>query len=52
MSSLPEHLQSRRYYEATDRGVEARIREALERAREIRERRDGPKESHEEREDT
>ncbi|HYN07647.1 MAG TPA: replication-associated recombination protein A [Vicinamibacterales bacterium] len=38
MSSLPEHLQNRRYYEPTDRGVEARIREALERARKIREK--------------
>jgi putative ATPase len=38
MSSLPEHLQSRRYYEPTDRGVEGRIREALERARKIREK--------------
>jgi putative ATPase len=52
MSSLPEHLQSRRYYEPTDRGVEARIREALERARTIRDRRNGPKERHQEREDT
>jgi putative ATPase len=39
MSSLPEHLQKRRYYEPTDRGVEGRIREALERARKIREKR-------------
>jgi putative ATPase len=38
MSSLPEHLQSRRYYEPTDRGVEGRIREALERARKIRDK--------------
>jgi putative ATPase len=38
MSSLPDHLQSRRYYEPTDRGVEGRIREALERARKIREK--------------
>ncbi len=33
MSCLPEHLEGRRYYEPTDRGVEARIKEALERAR-------------------
>jgi putative ATPase len=36
MSCLPERLQGRRYYEPTDRGVEARIREALERARRLR----------------
>jgi putative ATPase len=36
MSCLPEHLEGRRYYEPTDRGLEARIREALERARLIR----------------
>ena len=40
MSSLPDHLLSRRYYEPTDRGVEGRIREALERARRIREKQD------------
>jgi putative ATPase len=33
MSCLPERLQGRRYYEPTDRGIEARIKEALERAR-------------------
>jgi putative ATPase len=38
MSSLPEHLQTRRYYEPTDRGVEGKIREALEHARKIREK--------------
>ncbi|MEO7193140.1 MAG: replication-associated recombination protein A [Vicinamibacterales bacterium] len=36
MSCLPEHLQGRRYYEPTDRGVEVRLRDALERARKIR----------------
>ncbi len=36
MSCLPEHLEGRRYYEPTDRGAEARLREALERARKIR----------------
>jgi putative ATPase len=33
MSCLPERLQGRRYYEPTDRGIEARIKEALARAR-------------------
>ena len=36
MSSLPEHLQDRRYYEPTDRGLEANIKQALERARALR----------------
>ena len=36
MSCLPEHLEGRRYYEPTDRGIEARIKDALERARAIR----------------
>jgi putative ATPase len=36
MSSLPEHLAGRRYYEPTDRGIEGRIKEALERARKLR----------------
>jgi putative ATPase len=36
MSCLPEHLEGRRYYEPTDRGFEARIKEALERARALR----------------
>jgi putative ATPase len=37
MSCLPEHLVKRRYYEPTDRGAEARLKEALERARKLRE---------------
>jgi putative ATPase len=36
MSSLPEHLEGRRYYQPTDRGVEARLKEALEKARALR----------------
>src|SRR5207342_1029730 len=28
MSCLPEHLQERRYYEPTDRGIESRIKDA------------------------
>ncbi len=36
MSCLPEHLDGRRYYEPTDRGIEARIKDALERARALR----------------
>jgi putative ATPase len=36
MSCLPDHLEGRRYYEPTDRGLEAKIKEALERARSIR----------------
>jgi putative ATPase len=36
MSSLPPHLDGRRYYEPTDRGVEARLKEALEKARRVR----------------
>ena len=40
MSCLPEHLEGRRYYEPTDRGIEARIKEALERARALRQRGD------------
>jgi putative ATPase len=39
MSCLPEHLQERRYYEPTDRGIESRIKDALERAKKLR----GPK---------
>ena len=39
MSCLPEHLEGRRYYEPTDRGLEAKIKEALERARALREKR-------------
>jgi putative ATPase len=37
MSCLPPHLEGRRYYQPTDRGIEARIKDALERARKIRE---------------
>jgi putative ATPase len=33
MSCLPARLEGRRYYQPTDRGIEARIKEALERAR-------------------
>jgi putative ATPase len=36
MSCLPPHLEKRRYYQPTDRGIEARIKEALERARRVR----------------
>jgi len=36
MSSLPPHLEGRRYYEPADRGLESRLKEALERARRIR----------------
>jgi putative ATPase len=36
MSSLPEHLEGRKYYEPMDRGIEAKIKDALERARETR----------------
>lgn len=36
MSCLPEHLEGRRYYEPTERGLEAKIKEALERARALR----------------
>ncbi len=36
MSCLPEHLDGRRYYEPADRGMEPRIREALERAAALR----------------
>ena len=39
MSCLPSRLAARRYYEPTERGLEARIREALARARA---RRTGP----------
>ena len=37
MSCLPDHLAGRQYYTPTERGVEARIKEALERARKARE---------------
>jgi putative ATPase len=36
MSCLPEHLEGRRYYEPTDRGLEANLKQALERARALR----------------
>ena len=36
MSCLPEHLRERRYYHPTDRGDEARLSDALDRARKIR----------------
>jgi putative ATPase len=36
MSCLPEHLEGRTYYKPTDRGIEARIKDALERARLLR----------------
>jgi putative ATPase len=36
MSSLPDHLQDRRYYEPTERGFESNIKQALERARALR----------------
>ena len=36
MSSLPPHLEGRRYYRPTDRGVEERLKQALERARGLR----------------
>jgi putative ATPase len=38
MSCLPEHLQGRRYYDPSDRGFEARIRDALARANALRKR--------------
>jgi putative ATPase len=40
MSCLPEHLQDRQYYAPTDRGLEAKIKEALDRARALRKRRE------------
>jgi putative ATPase len=33
MSCLPAHLEGRRYYQPTDRGAEARLKEAIESAR-------------------
>jgi putative ATPase len=41
MTCLPEHLEGRRYYEPTERGLEATIREALERARVLRKKEPG-----------
>jgi putative ATPase len=40
MECLPENLRGRRYYQPTTRGVEAEIGQKLERAREIRGRKD------------
>jgi len=36
MSCLPEHLEGRRYYEPTERGIEGRIKAALEKAKALR----------------
>lgn len=36
MSCLPDHLEGRRYYEPTERGLEANLKQALERARALR----------------
>ena len=36
MSSLPEHLEGRRYYVPTERGIEAKIKASLDRASAIR----------------
>ncbi len=36
MSCLPPHLANRRYYHPTDRGVETRLKEALDKARQRR----------------
>jgi len=36
MSCLPQHLEGRTYYTPTDRGIEARLKDALERARQLR----------------
>ncbi|HEX5069454.1 MAG TPA: replication-associated recombination protein A [Vicinamibacterales bacterium] len=36
MSCLPPHLEGRTYYKPTDRGLEARIRDALARAKQLR----------------
>ena len=43
MSCLPDHLEGRRYYEPTERGLEAKIKEALERARGLRTPTDKPR---------
>jgi putative ATPase len=43
MSCLPEHLEGRRYYEPTERGLEKQIGDALERARALRRRAEKPK---------
>jgi putative ATPase len=36
ISCLPEHLEGRSYYEPTDRGLESKIKEALDRAKRLR----------------
>jgi putative ATPase len=36
MPCLPPHLENRHYYQPTDRGIEARIKDALDRARKLR----------------
>src|SRR5579862_3832308 len=36
MSCLPDHLEGRRYYEPSDRGLEVRIKDALDTARALR----------------
>ena len=36
MSCLPPHLENRHYYQPTDRGIETRIKDALDRARKLR----------------
>jgi putative ATPase len=36
MSCLPDHLEGRRYYQPSERGLETQIREALDRARRLR----------------
>ena len=41
MSCLPDHLANRTYYRPTDRGIEARIKEALAKARALRDRTPG-----------
>jgi putative ATPase len=33
MRCLPEHLEGRRYYQPTERGIEGRIKDALEKRR-------------------
>jgi putative ATPase len=38
MSCLPPHLAGRRYYAPTDRGLEQKIKDALDRARQLREK--------------
>jgi putative ATPase len=38
MTCLPDHLKDRRYYQPVDRGLEIKIKEALERARALRDK--------------